>query len=376
MKRRLLALLMSLVMILSVLPGAAFAEPADSSDVLTYADLADIDSSITIPDGASASEELSVADAVRALLLWTGMSEKQLGTFPADYLALARSMGMISADTDTDAACTLDAYRQMKAVANTMYDALHADKLQPLYMNGMAQPIFPYTTGSVETGYSNADSDVIRYCVYVETNYDTDDDGKLDLVKAVVQVPRAAVEGNYKAATIYEARPYITGCNDSMSPGENLGSESYDISKLYSQPAARTPAGSATTAQAAARELAEETHAQGLALTPIGLFSTPGRDPRGWTISHAFAALADAAALDIRADDDAADARWFDIHAEEREGLVDLTLTGGGEILHAAVRAERRDTPFGEDIVCTPLHQDGLAFDHSAILCTALLRLR
>lgn len=252
MKRRLLALLMSLVMILSVLPGAAFAEPADSSDVLTYADLADIDSSITIPDGASESEELSVADAVRALLLWTGMSEKQLGTFPADYLALARSMGMISADTDTDAACTLDAYRQMKAVANTMYDALHADKLQPLYMNGMAQPIFPYTTGSVETGYSNADSDIIRYCVYVETNYDTDDDGKLDLVKAVVQVPRAAVEGNYKAATIYEARPYITGCNDSMSPGENLGSESYDISKLYSQPAARTPAGSATTAQAAA----------------------------------------------------------------------------------------------------------------------------
>lgn len=252
MKRRLLALLMSLVMILSVLPGAAFAEPADSSDVLTYADLADIDSSITIPDGASASEELSVADAVRALLLWTGMSEKQLGTFPADYLALARSMGMISADTDTDAACTLDAYRQMKAVANTMYDALHADKLQPLYMNGMAQPIFPYTTGSVETGYSNVDSDIIRYCVYVETNYDTDNDGKLDLVKAVVQVPRAAVEGNYKAATIYEARPYITGCNDSMSPGENLGSESYDISKLYSQPAARTPAGSATTAQAAA----------------------------------------------------------------------------------------------------------------------------
>lgn len=131
-----------------------------------------------------------------------------------------------------------------------------------------------------------------------------------------------------------------------------------------------------TTAQAAARELAEETHAQGLALTPIGLFSTPGRDPRGWAISHAFAALADAASLDIRADDDAADARWFDIHTEEREGLVDLTLTGGGEILHAAVRAERRDTPFGEDIVCTPLRQDGLAFDHSAILCTALLRLR
>ena len=36
MKRRLLALLMSLVMILSVLPGAAFAAPADSSDACRW----------------------------------------------------------------------------------------------------------------------------------------------------------------------------------------------------------------------------------------------------------------------------------------------------------------------------------------------------
>lgn len=119
-------------------------------------------------------------------------------------------------------------------------------------MNGMAQPIFPYTTGEVTEGYSNDESDIIRYCVYVETNYDTDDDGKLDLVKALVQIPRAAMEGNYKAATIYEARPYITGCNESMNPGKNLGSESYDISKLYSQPDKRVPAGTATTADAAA----------------------------------------------------------------------------------------------------------------------------
>lgn len=45
----------------------------------------------------------------------------------------------------------------------------------------------------------------------METNYDTDADGKRDLVKALVQIPRAAMEGDYKAATIYEARPYITG---------------------------------------------------------------------------------------------------------------------------------------------------------------------
>ena len=253
MKRRILTLLLTLVMVLSLLPGTALAvNDSSSAPAVTYADLADINGTALVPDGAGENTELTVADAVRALLLWTGMTEQQLGSFPDDYLAQARSMGMIDADTDADAPCTLAAYRQMKAVADQMYDALHADKLQPLYMNGMAQPIFPYTTGEVTEGYSNDESDIIRYCVYVETNYDTDDDGKLDLVKALVQIPRAAMEGNYKAATIYEARPYITGCNESMNPGENLGSEGYDISKLYSQPDKRVPAGTATTAEAAA----------------------------------------------------------------------------------------------------------------------------
>ena len=252
MKRRILTLLLTLVMVLSLLPGTALAVNDSSAPAVTYADLADINGTALVPDGAGENTELTVADAVRALLLWTGMTEQQLGSFPDDYLAQARSMGMIDPDTDADVPCTLAAYRQMKAVADQMYDALHADKLQPLYMNGMAQPIFPYTTGEVTEGYSNDESDIIRYCVYVETNYDTDDDGKLDLVKALVQIPRAAMEGNYKAATIYEARPYITGCNESMNPGKNLGSESYDISKLYSQPDKRVPAGTATTAEAAA----------------------------------------------------------------------------------------------------------------------------
>ena len=55
------------------------------------------------PNGAGENTELTVADAVRALLLWTGMTEQQLGSFPNDYLAQARSMGMIDADTDADA---------------------------------------------------------------------------------------------------------------------------------------------------------------------------------------------------------------------------------------------------------------------------------
>ena len=40
MKRKVLALLLTLAMVLTVLPGAAFAADNENSDVLTYADIA------------------------------------------------------------------------------------------------------------------------------------------------------------------------------------------------------------------------------------------------------------------------------------------------------------------------------------------------
>ena len=73
------------------------------------ADLADINGTALVPDGAGENTELTVADAVRALLLWTGMTEQQLGSFPDDYLAQARSMGMIDADTDAETAISRQA---------------------------------------------------------------------------------------------------------------------------------------------------------------------------------------------------------------------------------------------------------------------------
>ena len=80
----------------------------------------------------------------------------------------------------------------------------------PVIVDGMATEIIPYSDPQ-SLSYSNADSEILRYVVYVETDYDTDLDSKPDLVKAIVQVPRAAAEGAYDAATIYEARPYIAG---------------------------------------------------------------------------------------------------------------------------------------------------------------------
>ena len=80
-----------------------------------------------------------------------------------------------------------------------------------------------------------------------------------------------------------------------------------------------------SAADAAIRELSEETGAAGFKpddLIEIGLFSKPGRDPRGWVVSDAFLLPVDKAALRVRAGDDAADARWFPL--ERKEGVLCL----------------------------------------------------
>lgn len=255
MKKRVTALVLTLVLALSLAAPALAAEPGQTKapdEAVTWGELTKDAPDLTLPEGVGgpATKPVTNQEAVAFLLRWAGLEEKQLGTYPADYNAMADSMGMTDgiANYAPSATCTKANLTQMKQSADLLYNALHGEKLQPLFLNGMAQPIFPYTTGAVEEGYSNADSDIIRYCVYVETDYDTDDDGKLDLVKALVQLPRAVMEGDYKAATIYEARPYITGCTSGSVPH---GTGSYDIDKLYSQPAARKPAGTSTTQEAA-----------------------------------------------------------------------------------------------------------------------------
>ena len=70
-----------------------------------------------------------------------------------------------------------------------------------------------------------------------------------------------------------------------------------------------------TLEQCAERELKEETGLEGLELTQFKAYSTPDRDPRGWTISVVFHAFLDNEAnIKIQAKDDASDAAWFPIH--------------------------------------------------------------
>ena len=256
MKKRAASLALVLSMILSFTCQAGAVDVNSGNDeqqVSTYAAL----------EASAQSGGLTKLDAVKYILLDCGMKEKQFPSGDSDYIAMAKSVGIADDTFDGSAACSLD---ELNKLANSTAAVNLRNAVKngtPLFVDGVAQPIFPYTSGKADKDdYSNEDSDIVRYSVYVETNYDTDGDGKLDLVKALVQLPRAAAENpDHNFATIYDARPYITGCTDN---GESRkftykdGDLGYDLNKLYAQPAARENKGTATTMEAAKAATADE----------------------------------------------------------------------------------------------------------------------
>ena len=128
--------------------------------------------------------------------------------------------------------------------------AVHAEEGGMIIENGMAQPMARYTDAqSLE--YTNDGSELLRFVVYVETDYDTDLDGKPDLIKTMVQLPRKAAEGAYQAPVIYEARPYIAGMFTYNPTLPEVGASAFDESSLYTQPAKRAPKGTITTLELA-----------------------------------------------------------------------------------------------------------------------------
>lgn len=104
--------------------------------------------------------------------------------------------------------------------------------------------------------------------------------------------------------------------------------------------------------ETAARELLEETGVQGIPMELVGVFSAPGRDPRGWVVTAAYTALVDADKLSVQAADDAADAGWYDVLVGEDETDVYLSCDG-------------REYELGSGEI---------AFDHSEIIRQALRR--
>lgn len=81
--------------------------------------------------------------------------------------------------------------------------------------------------------------------------------------------------------------------------------------------------------EGAKRELEEETGLKLKKLQQVGAFGTPGRDPRGRTISIAFVGLIDAEPK-LKANDDALEVKWFNLN-----DLPDLAFDHRGIISEA-----------------------------------------
>ena len=129
-----------------------------------------------------------------------------------------------------------------------------------------------------------------------------------------------------------------------------------------------------TIEECAVREIEEETSVVPASLMSVGLFSAPGRDPRGWIISNAFVSVIADREETQRSGDDAADAQWFDISFEQEDGGDFRLDLDRGDIHIRAVLTEEK-TGFG--LTSFRVEDSGsLAFDHAAIIARALTALR
>lgn len=128
---------------------------------------------------------------------------------------------------------------------------------------------------------------------------------------------------------------------------------------------------SEAVSETARRELAEETRLSGIPLEPVGLFSTPGRDPRMWVMSEAYVAKLSERAEPI-AGDDAADLAWFEVRAEDGPKALTLAFSGAGENFHAVLQKRMVPGILGPRMEYAILDSGGLAFDHAAMIASAM----
>ncbi|MDR2519997.1 MAG: NUDIX hydrolase [Eubacteriaceae bacterium] len=122
---------------------------------------------------------------------------------------------------------------------------------------------------------------------------------------------------------------------------------------------------------AALRELFEETGVEGglVSIRQLYAFSEPNRDPRSWVISCAHIALADRAALEVRAGSDAQEAEWFTLSYRTQDGKAVLDLESGDVALSAEMDFSSGEEPVLEESA-------GLAFDHAKMIAMAMEFLR
>ena len=184
MRRKLMAICLSFCLLAATGCAAGSSPQAVENDSFEETD------SLAIPDAeTSDSENALSADNANTVNAQSednsaaGMTESAL-TAESDSASAESQTEDILSDTDLDGNLRIE--------------------------DGMPQPMLTLNDLR-DPYYTNEGSSVQRFCVYVETDHDTDNDGMADLVKAFVQVPTGAVLGQYKAATIYDPTPYTAG---------------------------------------------------------------------------------------------------------------------------------------------------------------------
>jgi 8-oxo-dGTP diphosphatase len=141
--------------------------------------------------------------------------------------------------------------------------------------------------------------------------------------------------------------------------------------------------------EAALRELKEETNIDSIYMEQLYTWGDVGRDPRTRVISASYMSLIDSTSLNIRANDDADDAKWFTVscrlYQEQRtlnekgyvlQQLFKLSLLSDEENLSAVIKitnsVEGRITKVEREVV----ESNGIAFDHAKIIGYGIERLR
>ncbi|MDK2799113.1 MAG: 8-oxo-dGTP diphosphatase [Clostridiales bacterium] len=141
--------------------------------------------------------------------------------------------------------------------------------------------------------------------------------------------------------------------------------------------------------EAAIRELKEETNIDNIYMEQLYTWGEVNRDPRTRVISCSYLSLVNSKSLNIKAGDDADDAKWFTVKSklfqEQKtvtekgyifKKLVKLHLFNKDESLSAVVKivktVEGRITRVEREIV----ESNGIAFDHAKIIEYGIERLR
>jgi 8-oxo-dGTP diphosphatase len=141
--------------------------------------------------------------------------------------------------------------------------------------------------------------------------------------------------------------------------------------------------------EAALRELKEETNIDNIYMEQLYTWGDVDRDPRTRIISVSFMSLVDSRTLDIKASDDADDAKWFTVSCklyQEQKTVIEkgyilqrlyrLSLTNEENNLSATIKVTKTVEGKVTKVERKIVESNGIAFDHAKVIEYGIDRLR